>query len=216
MRRSNPAPPGGPTPGCEAGQRPDSEIRSTARGAEAGCCGCAFVLEYSCRRRPGPQHDPHTPGTAPHRSSNYTHPAPRGTCASPANPMVLHRAWCASSRPLSTRARYTEVRHRVRNYSAARVTPVPAPSTPPRPRPRPLAPSPRPPLSKVVNASQAQTPCMHVLTMAPAPLSPQAQTLCMHVLTMAPAPLSPQAQTQSTCMPLIISRYARWARSLST
>ena len=57
---------------------------------------------------------------------------------------------------------------------------------------------------------------MHVLTMASAPLSPQAQTLCMHVLTMAPAPLSPQAQTQSTCMPLIISRYARWARSLST
>ena len=142
--------------------------------------------------------------TAQHRTAvRTTHtpdPAPRGTCASPANPMVLHRTWCASSRPLSTRgsrARYTEVRHRLRNYSAARVTAGRAPSTPPRPRPRPLAPSPRPPLSKVVNASQAQMPCMHVLTMAP-------------------APLSPQAQTQSTCMPLIISRYARWARSLST
>ena len=184
-----------------AGQRPDSE-RSTARvrGA-AGCCGCVRPST-----RAGDDRDRSTTRTptAQHRTAvRTTHtpdPAPRGTCASPANPMVLHRTWCASSRPLSTRgsrARYTEVRHRLRNYSAARVTAGRAPSTPPRPRPRPLAPSPRPPLSKVVNASQAQT-------------------LCMHVLTMAPAPLSPQAQTQSTCMPLIISRYARWARSLST
>ena len=37
---------------------------------------------------------------------------------------------------------------------------------------------------------------MHVLTMAPAPLSPQAQTPCMHVLTTAPAPLSPQVTSE--------------------
>ena len=37
---------------------------------------------------------------------------------------------------------------------------------------------------------------MHVLTMAPALLSPQAQTPCMHVLTTAPAPLSQQVTSE--------------------
>ena len=110
--------------------------------------------------------------------------------------MVLHRTWCASSRPLSTRARYTEVRHRVRNYSAARVTPVPAPSTPPRPRPRPLAPVPSPPTfqsSECLTGSDALHARAHDGARTPLPTSSDALHARAHDGARSPLPTGSDA-----------------------